>query len=163
MYELVAGGPGWLVAKHVPVIVDPGHMVSRENRNLILSFEKALIGVEGAMFGDCWPLKHIFTPGIYAREITIPAEVVMTGKIHRERHLNFLVSGRVKVYTEHGGLEEMEGPLVMVSEPGTKRALHTLSEVVWTTIHHNPNNETDLEKLEEMVIAPTYELLEDMT
>lgn len=148
--------------KYVPAIIDPGNLVSRQHRDLILRFESALIGVEGAMMGDCWPLKHIFTPGIYAREITIPADVAMTGKIHRERHLNFLVSGRVKVFTEFGGLEEMEGPLVMVSEPGTKRALHTLSEVVWTTVHHNPNNETDLEKLEEMVIAPTYALLEDL-
>ena len=48
------------------------------------------------------------------------------------------------------------GPFSMISEPGTKRLAYTHTEVVWTTVHHNPDNETDLEKLEEMIIAENY-------
>ncbi len=112
------------------------------SRSLILGFENALSRVDGAMFDDCFPLKHIFTPGVYAREILLPANSVIVGKIHRERHLNFISRGRVRVYTEQEGLRELTGPLTMVSEPGTKRAVLVLEETVWTTIHHNPTNET---------------------
>jgi hypothetical protein len=43
----------------------------------------------------------------------------------------------------------------MVSEPGTKRAVYAETDVVWTTIH--PTEETDLEKIEEEVIAKTFQ------
>jgi hypothetical protein len=125
-------------------------------RQLILGFEAVLSQVPGAAFGDCFPLRHIFAPGVYCREITLPKDAVLVGKIHRERHLNFISRGRVKVFTEHGGLEELTGPMTMVSEPGTKRTVHVLEETVWTTIHHNPDDLTDLEELEELVIAPSF-------
>lgn len=126
-------------------------------RQLILGFEAALRNVPGAVLGDCFPLKHTFTPGIYSREITLPKGVVVVGKIHRERHLNFISRGHVQVFTEDGGLEELIGPITMVSEPGTKRTVHVLEETVWTTIHHNPDDLTDLDELEELVIAPSFE------
>jgi len=138
-------------------VVDLGAPQIVEARNLILGFENAIKTLDGHMVGDCFPLKHIFTPGIYAREITLPAGAVLVGKIHREQHLNFISRGRVQVFTESGGLEELEGPCTMISEPGTKRTVHVLEETVWTTIHHNPENHTDLERLEEIVIAPTFE------
>jgi hypothetical protein len=145
--------------RYLPQIIDPGALVCSKHRELILRFEGALRGIEGAMFDDCYPLKHIFAPGIYAREITLPKGDILVGKIHRHRHLNFMMSGHVQVFTEQGGLEDMTGPITMVSEPGTKRVVHVLEETVWTTIHHNPDNETDLLKLEYIVIAPSYEEL----
>jgi hypothetical protein len=138
-------------------VVDLGAPQIVEARNLIVGFEMSMRKIEGHMEGDCFPLKHIFTPGIYAREITLPVGAILVGKIHREQHLNFISRGRVQVFTESGGLEELEGPCTMVSDPGTKRTVHVLEETVWTTIHHNPDNHTDLEKLEEIVIAPTFE------
>lgn len=133
-----------------------------DSRELILSFEQALRGVEGHAVGDCFPLRHIFAPGVYAREITLPAGAILTGKIHKEEHLNFISKGRVHVYTEQDGLQEFVGPLTMVSKPGTKRVLHVLEETVWTTIHHNPENKTDLLELEDLVIAPSYEAYEQI-
>jgi len=125
-------------------------------RQLILGFERALTQVPGAVFGDVFALKHTFTPGIYSREITLPKGVVVVGKIHRERHLNFISRGHVQVFTEDGGLEELIGPVTMVSEPGTKRTVRVIEETVWTTIHHNPDDLTDLDELEELVIAPSF-------
>ena len=43
----------------------------------------------------------------------------------------------------------------MSSLPGTKRAVYAHPDVVWTTIHLT--NETDLDKIEAEVIAPTYQ------
>ena len=39
---------------------------------------------------------------------------------------------------------------------GTKRALYAITDLVWTTIHHNPTNTQDLKKLEKIVIAKDY-------
>lgn len=100
------------------------------------------------------PLQHVFAPGAYARTIFIPRGGVLVGKIHKHKHLNILSQGTVLVLTESGGLEQLTGPLTMVSEPGTKRAVQALTDVVWTTIHLT--NETDLEKIENEVIAKNY-------
>lgn len=102
------------------------------------------------------PLQHLFAPGVYVRTIFIPAGSVIVGKIHKHRHANILSQGKVTVYTESGGTEELEGPLQMISEPGTKRAVLAHTDAIWTTIHPNVEDETDLEKIEDFVIAKTY-------
>tara|TARA_R110000824_G_scaffold186811_1_gene368033 strand:+ start:212 stop:736 length:525 start_codon:yes stop_codon:yes gene_type:complete len=102
------------------------------------------------------PLKHYFSDGIYVREIFIPAGMVIVGKIHKHRHPNFLLKGKVMVITEQKGEEIIEGPCFMMSEGGTKRALYSITDLLWTTIHHNPTNTEDLEKIEDIVIAKDY-------
>jgi quercetin dioxygenase-like cupin family protein len=103
---------------------------------------------------DC-PLQHVFAPGAYARTIFIPKGTVIVGKIHKHAHLNILSQGDVTVQTEGGGLERLQGPLTIVSPPGTKRAVYAHTDTTWTTIHLT--DETDLDKIEEHVIAKTYE------
>jgi len=101
------------------------------------------------------PLQHVHAPGLYARTIFIPAGTFVVGKIHKHRHLNILSQGEVHVLTESGGVEYLRGPLTMVSDPGTKRALLALTDVTWTTIHLVQS--TDLEEIENEVIAKTYD------
>jgi hypothetical protein len=101
------------------------------------------------------PLQHTFAPHVYVRTIFIPAGTFVVGKIHKHRHANVLSQGEVYVLTEGGGIEHLRGPLTMVSEPGTKRALVTLTDTTWTTIH--VTDLTDLAQIEDFVIAKTYE------
>ena len=101
-----------------------------------------------------FPLQHVFAPGAYARTIFLPAGSVIVGKIHKHKHLNILSQGTVYVMTEAGGTEELQGPLTMVSEPGTKRAVFAVTDTVWTTIHLT--NSTDLATIESEVIARDY-------
>lgn len=101
------------------------------------------------------PLQHTFAPGVYVRTIFIPAGSVLVGKIHKHQHANVLSKGRVTVLTESGGVEDLEGPLTMVSEPGTKRAVYAHTDTVWTTIH--PTDKTDLKDIEDETIAKTFE------
>jgi hypothetical protein len=101
------------------------------------------------------PLKHIFPPGLYVREIFIPKGMLVIGKIHRHEHLNFMSRGKVTVLTKDG-LETIEGPRTMISSAGTKRALYTHEDTVWTTVHLNPTNTQDLKQLESEIIAVSY-------
>ena len=127
-------------------LYEPGSVKHR-----LYALQKALINLPDVEF----PLQHTFAPGVYARTIFIPAGSVLVGKIHKHRHLNILSMGHVSVLTEGGGLEDLHGPITMVSEPGTKRAVQAHSDVVWTTIHLT--NETDLAKIEDEVIAKTFD------
>jgi hypothetical protein len=96
------------------------------------------------------PVKHYFSQGVYAREITIPAGTLLTGKIHKFEQLNILSAGEISVLTEDG-IKRVEAPFTVVSPPGTKRIAFAHTDCVWTTIHGT--QETDLEKIENHFIA----------
>jgi len=133
-----------------------------EDRDRILSFEKKLSQIPGAFFGDSdnCPLKHTFADGVYVREITIPKGILLVGKIHRHSHPNFLMSGEVTVITESGGIERLKAPQSIISPPGTKRIVYTHEDTVWITVH--VTEEKDLEKIEDYVIAPSYDEFENI-
>lgn len=95
---------------------------------------------------------HRFAAGIYAREITIPAGAIVTGKVHRTRHLNILSAGEITVWTEGEGPRRLIAPFSFVAEPGSRRVGYAHADAVWTTIH--ATTETDLDKLEAELIEP---------
>lgn len=97
---------------------------------------------------------HRFGGGIYAREITIPAGTLLTGKLHKTEHLNIVSKGRIVVWTEDG-MKEVAAPFTMVSRPGSKRVGYALEDTVWTTLH--ATTETDLAKLETDLIAASHD------
>lgn len=106
---------------------------------------------------EMFPIKHIFTEGVYAREIFIPAGILVIGKIHRHEHLNFISKGSVTVVTEFGGVEHLTAPCTMVSPIGTKRVLIAHEDTTWTTIHLNPSEERDIDKIVAEISVESYE------
>ena len=88
---------------------------------------------------------HHFSKGVYARELHIPAGVTLIGEIHKFENLNVLSAGTMLVTTEEG-MKEVSSPFTVVSPPGTKRAAHTLTDCVWTTIHGTEERDIDLIK-----------------
>ena len=105
---------------------------------------------------DC-PLKHLFSDGMYVREVTVPEGTLVIGKIHKHEHPAFLLKGEALVVTEYDGIKEMKGPCSFISQAGVKRAVYAKTELIWTTVHLNPENIVDLEKLEDDNIAINYE------
>ncbi len=132
----------------------------QEIREKIMRLQEEAAKFPGVEFGDSTrcPLTHSFAPGVYVRQIKIPAGTVIIGKIHKHAHPNFLLEGKVSVFTESGGVEELEAPLQMISPAGTKRIVFAHTDTVWTTIH--ATTETDLEKIEEVTIADSFESYE---
>lgn len=96
------------------------------------------------------PVTHYFAPGIYARELHIPADVVLTGKIHKYPQINILSKGEMSVLTEDG-IKRVCAPFTVVSPAGTKRIAYAHTDCVWTTFHQT--DETDLEKIEAHFVA----------
>lgn len=138
----------------------PCAVPSEEVRTLIVELERHMFeeqrcgnspqfDIEAGM-----PLKHLFAPGAYGRQITVPKNHWVIGKIHKHAHLNFLMKGRVAVLTEDG-LMVMEAPFSFVSRVGAKRLVLALEDTVWATVHLT--DKTDLAEIEEEVIAKTYD------
>lgn len=95
-------------------------------------------------------VKHYFSKDVYARELHIPAGVILTGEIHKFENLNILSQGKMEVLTENG-VEEVEAPFTIVSPAGTKRIARTITDCIWTTIHGT--NLTDIADIEKVFIA----------
>ena len=93
---------------------------------------------------------HHFSKGVYARELHIPAGVTLVGETHKFQNLNILSQGTMLVTTEEG-MKEVSAPFTVVSPAGTKRAAHTLTDCVWTTIHGT--EETDVDKIKNHFIV----------
>ncbi len=125
-------------------------------REKILAFEELMKKHPNAVEGNVMPLKHSFSPGIYMREVFLPKGMLLTGKIHRHEHPNVLLQGKIEMVTESGGIETMEAPQAMISPAGTKRVIYVLENCRWITFHFNPNNETDIDKLEREIVVDDY-------
>lgn len=98
------------------------------------------------------PLKHHFAPGVYMREISMPAETVVIGMIHRTEHLNVLVSGACFIIHDDGRREELRAPMTFVSKAGVQKVLYITEDMIWMTVH--VTNETDIPTLEAMLTEP---------
>lgn len=93
---------------------------------------------------------NYFSYGVYARELHIPAGVMLTGEIHKLENLNILSKGEISVMTEEG-MVRVQAPFTVVSPPGTKRIALAHTDCIWTTIHGT--FEKDLEIIEKYFIA----------
>lgn len=91
-------------------------------------------------------IKHYFSDGVYAREMSAPAGAVVTGKIHKYRQLNILSAGTMTVILGET-TEVVSAPFTIVAPAGSKRAFYCHTDCVWTTILGT--SEQDPDKIEE--------------
>ena len=110
----------------------------------VKELEAAMLGMPQA---DC-PVRHHFAPGMYAREITIPAGVVLTGAVHKTENLAVLSAGRLRLVTDDGTVD-ITAPHILTVKPGMKNAALALETSVWTNFF--PTEETDTDKLVELL------------
>ena len=98
---------------------------------------------------DC-PVRHYFAPGLYAREMTIPQGVTVTGAVHKTEHLIVVSMGRLRVSTE-GGWRNVAAGETITCRPGMKNAVYALEDSRWTNFLPNPENITDTDRLTELL------------
>jgi len=95
-----------------------------------------------------------FSKGVYARELFIPKDTVLTGHIHKYTNLNIMTMGELSILTEEGVIR-VKAPYTVVSPPGTKRLAYAHEDTKWITIHGT--DETDVDKIEEQFVSHSYE------
>ena len=77
---------------------------------------------------------HYFHGGMYCREVWRPAGVLVVGAVHKKEHFYLIVSGTVGITTDDG-VKEVTGPHLLLSKPGTKRAVYALTDALCMTFH----------------------------
>lgn len=107
--------------------------------------------IEGGLLSlpqvEC-PVVHHFGPGIYIREVTIPAGTLAIGHAQKFHHLNILLKGSVAMIID-GAVKVVKAPLIFTGSPGRKLG-YALEDTVWQNIY--ATEETDIEKLEDWIV-----------
>ena len=78
--------------------------------------------------------KHYFHGGMYCREVFRDAGVLIVGAVHKKEHFYLIVSGTVAITTDDG-VQEVTGPYLFSSKPGTKRAVYAMTDALCMTFH----------------------------
>lgn len=94
-------------------------------------------------------VRHIFGPGLYIRELTIPADTYAIGHYQKTVHMNVMVKGRVTVINNDGSKTELIAPVTFIGQPGRKIG-YVHEEMVWLNVY--ATTETDVDKLEAMFL-----------
>lgn len=95
---------------------------------------------------------HYFADGMYCRVVKREAGVLIVGKVHKREHFYMVVKGAVAVIQDGAERRVYEAPSIIVSKPGTKRAVIALEDSVCLTVHRT--DLTDLDAIEAEIIEP---------
>jgi hypothetical protein len=131
--------------------------VKQEIDNLLSQKVETLLSqVEQMPQVDC-KTTHYFGPGLYIREVTMPAGAIVIGKPHRREHMCVMLQGRMIVVDAEGCKRELIAPFTFVGSAGRKVAY-----ILETTVFQNilVTDETDIDVLENMLVDNTQPMLE---
>lgn len=126
-----------------------------ERREKLQSLETAMLQEDQVSI----PVNHMFSGGIYAREITIPKGTLLTGRIHKFDHFDIMLSGDVTVSTDSCEVKRLTGLNIMEGKSGKKRAGYTHEDTHWITFHSA--EERDPEQMYDFLTCGSFEELED--
>jgi mannose-6-phosphate isomerase-like protein (cupin superfamily) len=101
---------------------------------------------------------HYFADGMYGRELVQPAGTVVVGKVHKREHFFIVTKGSLQIACD-GETMTVRAPCVIVSSPGTQRALFAMEDSVYMTVHRT--NKKNLDKIERELIEPAPNALLD--
>ena len=124
------------------------------NREKILDFEaiaKTFPQIE-------IPVTHYIHGGMYARQITIPKDTILTGHIYKFDHFDVMVSGDITVSTDSGETKRIKGYNCFKGMSGKKRAGYAHEDTTWITFH--PFSGKDGDEIQDFITANNFEELE---
>ena len=103
------------------------------------------------------PVTHRFEDGLYIREIFMPEDTYVIGKIHTAEHWNIILTGCVTVITATSK-ETFKAPHTFISGAGVQKIVYMHTDCIWQTLH--VTDKTDLDEIEKDVIVEDYDQLE---
>lgn len=119
-------------------------LVAAEPHNI--QHHEAVELLESHMLGlpqvEC-PVVHHFGPGIYIREVTLPAGILAIGHAQRFEHLNIMLKGAVVMVDDQGQLKTLRAPLIFTGKPGRKLG-YVLEETVWQNVYATEERDVDV-------------------
>lgn len=109
---------------------------------------------------DC-PNKHYFAPGVYVREMFIPAGTFIIGRVHKTSHINIMLQGEGK-FIINGEIVDVKQGDIFNSDANVRKVCIATSDVRFLNVF--PVAHEDVEELEKELAheepEPTKEELE---
>jgi len=133
----------------------------KEYRDWIVELENSILAMEESMdrfeiIRNGFELRESFTPGIYMRSLTMPADQIVFSRVHNQEHPFVITKGLVSVY-DGEDVNTFQGPHHGVTPKGTKRVLVTHEETTWVTYHPISQEYDDDQDMAEIVTCKTFE------
>ncbi len=119
--------------------------VAQSMREQVLRLEESMRSLPQ----ETWVTNHYFAGGMYAREMHHPAGMLVVGKIHKKESFFILTKGSVSIVLDEG-VQEFSAPTVLVTKPGTKRAVLSIDGATYMTVHRT--DKKNLKKIEKEVV-----------
>lgn len=117
------------------------------------------------------PMNHGFVPGMYIREMIVPAGTLIVGKVHLTEDPYALMTGSIMVFTENDGTAYLHAGHTGITVPGTRRVGYCTTVCHWINYHvlsaeeeearKSGMNEDDLVELIESRIFEEMPILDD--
>jgi hypothetical protein len=104
---------------------------------------------------DC-PVTHKFGPGIYIREVFLPAGIYAIGHYHNHEHMNVMLKGRIKFFGSDGEWVELKAPQTFVAPAGRKVAF-VHEDTIWQNIYATDKTDADEIEKEILTTSMTFE------
>ena len=111
-------------------------------------------GVQHAEEFNDGRLSHHFAEGLYGRELIIPKDTILVGKVHLQSSFNVLAKGAMMIICPHNGVSILTAPHTFASRPFTKRVGIALEDSVWITCHGT--DQTTVEGCEETLFTNDF-------
>lgn len=125
----------------------------KENTEHILTTINQIDLVESKMLSmpqvEC-SVAHHFGPGVYMRQVSIPADTFSIGHHQNTEHLNHMIKGRVIMLNDDGTTSELIAPVIYTAKPGRKIG-YIVEDMVWINIY--ATEETDIDILEKTYLT----------
>jgi hypothetical protein len=103
------------------------------------------------------PLQHFFLPGVCVRVMTLPAGTLLTGKIHKQKHIAALIKGKLRL-ADGENASIIEAGYIGYGEAGIKRLGYAEEDSIFVNIL--ATNITDIEELESELVVDTFDQFE---
>lgn len=93
--------------------------------------------------GTSFKLREYKIGNMYAREITVPKGACLTGRVYKQNHLEFMISGDIAILSAEGVTKRYTGYNVIEAKAGKRQAGFALEDTIWVTVNIVPDDVTD--------------------
>lgn len=133
-----------------PLSREGGYDERRENFKFVIDhIEAAIMEIEKSFPSEI-PTFHRFTPGMYIREIHVPAGCIFTSVTHKTEHPFVISAGVCDICNEVGEVNRYGAPFTGITKPLTRRVFLVQDDMVFTTFHA-----TDITDPDEWILKNT--------
>lgn len=80
------------------------------------------------------PVTHTFSDGMYTREMFIPKNTIVIGRVHKKECINICSKGSLNILSFDGEVFQVSAPFNATSQPGSIKIGFALEDSIWINV-----------------------------